>query len=223
MSGQLGGGQDYSQLISGINKAMGSGGGAQPIPPAAPAAPVNVNNLPRGNYQIPGYNGGGAPAALPQQAAAPARANYSPNNPFGGIWSNPQADQWEQQQRGGGAAMPLQDQPVQRAAVAQPAGLPPQAAAPAVQRAAVAAGAPQPDTMRKNLGYSNINDPNYGYGTPGGYQLETTPNTTDPGSMLGLLGILGGNRWQHQAADYANWYRNTYGQQAPGGPKAYPF
>jgi hypothetical protein len=80
-----------------------------------------------------------------------------------------------------------------------------------------------PETMRKALGVNQGTDNGYGYGTPGGYQLETAPSTLDPGSMMGLLGILGGSGWQGQAAKYANNYRNLYGQQAPGGPRAYPF
>jgi hypothetical protein len=68
----------------------------------------------------------------------------------------------------------------------------------------------------------------YGYGTPGGYQLDTAPSTLDPGSMNALLGIMGGNingvGYPTSAANYANWYQQTYGTQAPGGaPRAYPF
>jgi hypothetical protein len=78
--------------------------------------------------------------------------------------------------------------------------------------------------MRKSLGGNQGTDPGYGYGTPGGYQFETAPSTLDPGSMMGLLGILGGTGWQGQAAKYANNYRTLYGNQAPNGaPKAYPF
>jgi hypothetical protein len=162
------------------------------VAPPPPQAPVNLNNLPRGAYQIAGYNGGQASA--PAAAPAPTRANYSPNNPFGGLYSNPQADAWEQQQRGGG-------------------DLNQALATPQAQ-----------DTLRKALS-TNINDSNYGAGTPGGYYLETAPSTLDPGSMNGLLGILGGNingvGYPTSAAQYANWYRNTYGTQAPGGPTAY--
>jgi hypothetical protein len=81
-----------------------------------------------------------------------------------------------------------------------------------------------PDIMRKALGAGDVPLPSngYGYGTPGGYRLDTAPATTDPGSMLGLLGFLGGGNFPSSAAQYANWYAQTYGQQAPGGPKAYP-
>jgi hypothetical protein len=143
--------------------------------------------------------------AAPPPPAAPTRANYSPNNPFGGMYATPQGDAWEQQQRGG-----------------TPAPVAPTPAAPSP-------AAPGTDVMRKALaagsGANQGTTNGYGYGTPGGYQLDTAPSTLDPGSMTGLLSILGGNvngrNWQGQAADYATWYQNTYGKQAPGGPTAY--
>jgi hypothetical protein len=185
---------------------------AQPPMQAAPAMPTSfsgINNLPRGAYQIPGYGGTPSAAPPPQAAAAPTRAQYSPNNPFGGLYSNPQADAWEQQQRGGGAP-----------AAAAPVPATPVPAAPGtdVMRKALAAGS------GANQGTTN----GYGYGTPGGYQLDTAPSTLDPGSMNALLGIMGGNingvGYPTSAANYANWYQQTYGTQAPGGaPRAYPF
>lgn len=54
---------------------------------------------------------------------------------------------------------------------------------------------------------------------PGGDVWETAPNRTDPGSMSGLFGILGGGLPAMQ--QYQNWYRQQYGNQAPGGPTAY--
>jgi len=139
----------------------------------------------------------------PPPPAAPTRANYSPNNPFAGMYTTPQGDAWEQQQRGGvPAATPV------------PAAPAPAAPGTDVMRKALAAGVPNQGT-----------NPGYGYGTPGGYQLDTAPSTLDPGSMTGLLSILGGNvngrNWQGQAADYATWYQNTYGKQAPNAPTAY--
>jgi hypothetical protein len=174
-------------------------------PPPMPTSFSGINNLPRGAYQIPGYGGTPSAAPPPQAPAAPSRPNYSPNNPFGGLYSNPQADAWEQQQRGGAAPPPPAPVP------ATPA---PAAPGTDVMRKALAAGVPNQGT-----------NPGYGYGTPGGYQLDTAPSTLDPGSMTGLLSILGGNvngrNWQGQAADYATWYQNTYGKQAPNAPTAY--
>jgi hypothetical protein len=196
--GMMGGQQQGSTSLSPISQPQAPLQAPPPPPPAAPPPTSfsGLNSLPRGAYQIPGY-GGGAPSAAPPPAA-PSRPNYSPNNPFGGLYSNPQADAWEQQQRGGSPA---------------PAPTP---------------AAPGTDVMRKALAASVPNqgtNPGYGYGTPGGYQLDTAPSTLDPGSMTGLLSILGGNvngrNWQGQAADYATWYQNTYGKQAPGGATAY--
>jgi hypothetical protein len=167
-----------------------------------------LNSLPQGNYQIPGYGGGPPPPAN--------RPQYSPDNPYGGLYANPQADAWQQQRAGG---MPPGPPPIPAQAMGQgigrAPGLPPQAAQPAQQ-----------NMMRKALGADvPLPDNGYGHGTPGGYRLDTAPSTLDPGSMTGLLGILGGNvngtPWNRQAANYANWYTQTYGKQAPGGPRAY--
>jgi hypothetical protein len=176
--------------------------GAQPMPQQAQGStsfsPPPVSQ-PQAPLQAP------RPAA-PPPPAAPTRANYSPNNPFAGMYTTPQGDAWEQQQRGGAAP------------VAAPTPAAPAPAAPGtdVMRKALAAGVPNQGT-----------NPGYGYGTPGGYQLDTAPSTLDPGSMNALLGIMGGNingvGYPTSAANYANWYQQTYGTQAPGGPRAYPF
>jgi hypothetical protein len=190
-------------------QALAAAQASMQAPPPMPTSFSGINNLPRGAYQIPGYGGTPSAAPPPQAAAAPTRAQYSPNNPFGGLYSNPQADAWEQQQRGGGAP-----------AAAAPVPATPSPAAPGtdVMRKALAAGS------GANQGTTN----GYGYGTPGGYQLDTAPSTLDPGSMNALLGIMGGNingvGYPTSAANYANWYQQTYGTQAPGGaPRAYPF
>jgi hypothetical protein len=77
-----------------------------------------------------------------------------------------------------------------------------------------------PDQRMQALG-GNPNE-QYGYGTPGGYQFDTAPNTTDPGAMSGALGFLGsGGQQINTPQGYADWYTKTYGQQAPGGPRNY--
>jgi hypothetical protein len=170
-----------------------------------------LNNLPQGSYQIPGY-GGGPP---PQAQAAANRPQYSPDNPYGGLYANPQADAWQQQRAGGMPPPPMPAQAMGQG-IGRAPGLPPQAAQPAQQ-----------NMMRKALGTGDVPLPDngYGHGTPGGYRLDTAPSTLDPGSMTALLGIMGGNvngtPWNRQAANYANWYTQTYGKQAPGGPRAY--
>jgi hypothetical protein len=157
-------------------------------PPPMPTSFSGINNLPRGAYQIPGYNSPpSATAAEPQDRyAALARAMNPSGATNAGAYLSP-----------------------------QPAPAAPTPAAPGT------------DVMRKALATTpNQGTTNgYGYGTPGGYQLDTAPSTLDPGSMTGLLAMMGGNvngrNWQGQAADYENWYRNTYGKQAPGGATAY--
>jgi hypothetical protein len=265
-------GNQISQIVNalggqqGISKALSAYGGQQA---AAPPPPANYNTAPRGSYQIPGYNGGpsaATSAAAPPPAAppaAPGRANYSPNNPFGGIWSNPQADAWEQQSRGGGPppvpAMPMPSQgmgmgspqaPIQRAQVAQQrSAQPAPGMAPPLQRSQPAWGVPGgvgskvmktteidlPPGVENPIvnlpggggggggSSADVNLPPNGYGAggPGGYYFSSAPSTLDPGSMRGLLGILGGSNWQGAANQYTQDYKNQYGLQAPGGPRAY--
>lgn len=68
---------------------------------------------------------------------------------------------------------------------------------------------------------SNYRDQN------GNYYLETAPSTLDPGSMAGLQAWLGGSNSPfgitvpQQQQGYTDWYNQTYGQQAPGGPTRY--
>jgi hypothetical protein len=177
-------GNPWAQMLSMLQQPQQQGSTSLAPPISQPQAPLQA---PR-------------PAA-PPPPAAPTRANYSPNNPFAGMYTTPQGDAWEQQQRGGA-----------------PAPVAPTPAAPGtdVMRKALAAGVPNQGT-----------NPGYGYGTSGGYQLDTAPSTLDPGSMNALLGIMGGNingvGYPTSAANYANWYQQTYGTQAPGGPRAYPF
>jgi hypothetical protein len=128
--------------------------------------------------------GGGAPTwqtpsggGTQQKTYSPGQ--YSPNNPYAGLYSNPQADAWQNQQG--------------------------------------------PQMLPGTGGDVSLPSNGYGYGEPGGYRLDTAPATTDPGSMLGLLGFLGGGNFPSSAAAYANWYQQTYGKQAPApAPKAYP-
>lgn len=62
---------------------------------------------------------------------------------------------------------------------------------------------------------------------PEGYQFESVPSTLDPGSMAGLIGWMGGSNSPYgptigqQTGAYNDFYRQTYGQQAPGGPTSY--
>jgi hypothetical protein len=242
-------GNQISQIVNalggtqGITKALG--GGQQ----QAPTSFTGLNEMPRGSYQIPGYNQAPPPQAAPQAAPGGNRPQYSPNNPYGGLYANPQADAWEQQQRGGGAP-PQAPPPMQQ-----------QSAPPPVQARSMPA-APSPGMGQQTMGRSAwaaprgvsskvseidlppgvespiVNLPGggggggssadvglppngYGAGSPGGYYFSTAPSTLDPGSMRGLLGILGGSNWQGQANQYTQDYKNQYGLQAPGGPRAY--
>jgi hypothetical protein len=200
--------------MSGATGGAALGGAGQQLKSMGYGQPQQfsgLNNLPQGSYQIPGY-GGGPP---PQAQAAANRPQYSPDNPYGGLYANPQADAWQQQRAGGMPPPPMPAQAMGQG-IGRAPGLPPQAAQPAQQ-----------NMMRKALGTGDVPLPDngYGHGTPGGYRLDTAPSTLDPGSMTALLGIMGGNvngtPWNRQAANYANWYTQTYGKQAPGGPRAY--
>jgi len=156
-----------------ITAAPGGGGGPQYID--LPDNYSGVINLTGGGgaptWQTP--SGGGTQ----QKTYSPGQ--YSPNNPYAGLYSNPQADAWQNQQG--------------------------------------------PQMLPGTGGDVSLPSNGYGYGEPGGYRLDTAPATTDPGSMLGLLGFLGGGNFPSSAAAYANWYQQTYGKQAPApAPKAYP-
>jgi hypothetical protein len=130
--------------------------------------------VPEGGGVINLSGGGGPPTWQVPPTGGPSVSTkaYSPNNPYGGMYRNPQADAWEQQQGG-------------------------------------------PQMLPGTGGDVSLPSNGYGAGTPAGYHLDTAPATTDPGSMLGLLGFLGGSNFPSSAAAYANWYQQTYGKQAP--------
>jgi hypothetical protein len=154
------------------NQTAGAGGGGGP----------SYYDVPDGGGVINLTGGGGPPTWQTPPASGPNMQTkaYSPNNPYAGMYRNPQADAWEQQQGG-------------------------------------------PQMLPGTGGDVSLPSNGYGAGTAAGYHLDTAPNTTDPGSMLGLLGFLGGGNFPSSAAAYANWYQQTYGKQAPApAPKAYP-
>jgi hypothetical protein len=165
-------------------------GPGQNPPPPNQTAGAGGNDGPPQYYDVPEGGGvinlsGGSgpptwqvPAGGGTQQKTYSPGEYSPNNPYAGLYSNPQADAWQRQQ---GPAM-----------------------------------------LPGTGGDVSLPSNGYGWGEPGGYRLDTAPSTTDPGSMIGLLGFLGGSNFPSSAAAYANWYQQTYGKQAPApAPKAY--
>ena len=130
-----------------------------------------------------------------------------------------------------GGPMPYQSPEISRQAVmpqqAQKSGPAPFTAGwvnPALQQAQNAM--PQ-DTWQQ--GAPSMGGQTYGANKayPEGYQFESVPSTLDPGSMNVLQAWMGGSNSPFgpnlgaQQQGYTNWYNQTYGQQAPGGPRRY--
>lgn len=219
------------------------------IQPQQYTAPWAIQNLP-GRLQGPGYLNGGSvgnygglfgnrwgngPRAignpypingyglqnmtvLPPWLADSGTMNYNPflrNQNGNSPWGLP-----------GGAGNPFQQQQPQQMPQQQPQQAP---QAPPQQAPQMAPQQPQPPSLEEQ---SRARMASYAaqaqaaqqqppLAFPGADKLETAPSTLDPGSMRGLLYFLGGSNPGPQSNDYASWYQQNYGQQAPNAPKAY--
>lgn len=193
----LGGGQQSTQ-------------GVRPQPPVLSGLPYQPGGMmqPRQAVQTqdPGMNTGGN---MMPQAPADSRGIAPPPPPE---WRN----------------NALQAPPMQNVQQAGPAPYTAGWINPALAQAQNALNAEQKFAQQDTSGQGMGGQPFTGQKAyPAGYEFESTPSTLDPGSMNGLQAWMGGSNSPfgpnlgQQQQGYTNWYNQTYGQQAPGGPRRY--